>query len=82
MAIKRMDNVGIVVDDLAATIDFFLELGLERLRKHGARNSWARSCNTKTRTGSATSAGLKGFSSDSPRNSVRALVPAIAVVHP
>ena len=24
-----MDNVGIVVDDLAATIDFFLELGLE-----------------------------------------------------
>ena len=23
MAIKRMDNVGIVVDDLAATVDFF-----------------------------------------------------------
>ena len=29
MALKRMDNVGIVVDDLAATIDFFSELGLE-----------------------------------------------------
>jgi len=29
MALKRMDNVGIVVDDLAATIDFFRELGLE-----------------------------------------------------
>lgn len=29
MALKRMDNVGIVVDDLTATIDFFLELGLE-----------------------------------------------------
>ena len=28
MALKRMDNVGIVVDDLAATIDFFRELGL------------------------------------------------------
>jgi len=29
MALKRMDNVGIVVDDLAVTIDFFRELGLE-----------------------------------------------------
>ncbi|HMH97826.1 MAG TPA: VOC family protein, partial [Bradyrhizobium sp.] len=29
MALKRMDNVGIAVDDLAATIDFFRELGLE-----------------------------------------------------
>ena len=29
MAVKRMDNVGIVVDDLGATIDFFRELGLE-----------------------------------------------------
>ena len=29
MALKRMDNVGIVVDDLAATIDFFRDLGLE-----------------------------------------------------
>ena len=26
MALKRMDNVGIVVDDLEATIAFFLEL--------------------------------------------------------
>ena len=29
MGLKRMDNVGIVVDDLAATIDFFREIGLE-----------------------------------------------------
>ncbi|MDA3630958.1 VOC family protein [Saccharopolyspora sp. WRP15-2] len=29
MAIQRMDNVGIVVDDLPAAIAFFLELGLE-----------------------------------------------------
>ena len=28
MALKRMDNVGIVVEDLAATIEFFRELGL------------------------------------------------------
>ena len=32
MALKRMDNVGIVVDDLVATIEFFRELGLERVR--------------------------------------------------
>ncbi|MGO4441564.1 VOC family protein, partial [Rhizobium sp. RAF56] len=29
MALKRMDNIGIVVEDLAAAIDFFEELGLE-----------------------------------------------------
>jgi catechol 2,3-dioxygenase-like lactoylglutathione lyase family enzyme len=29
MALKRMDNVGIVVEDLDATIEFFRELGLE-----------------------------------------------------
>ncbi|GAB3161274.1 VOC family protein [Amycolatopsis stemonae] len=29
MTIERMDNVGIVVDDLKAAIAFFLELGLE-----------------------------------------------------
>ncbi|TIW52319.1 MAG: VOC family protein, partial [Mesorhizobium sp.] len=28
MAVKRMDNVGIVVEDLEETIAFFLELGL------------------------------------------------------
>jgi hypothetical protein len=27
MALKRMDNVGIVVEDLGRTIDFFRELG-------------------------------------------------------
>src|SRR6478735_5607888 len=32
MALKRMDNVGIVVDDLGGTIDFFRELGLELSR--------------------------------------------------
>jgi catechol 2,3-dioxygenase-like lactoylglutathione lyase family enzyme len=29
MTIKRMDNIGIVVDDLAAATAFFIELGLE-----------------------------------------------------
>jgi catechol 2,3-dioxygenase-like lactoylglutathione lyase family enzyme len=29
MTIQRMDNVGIVVDDLKAVIDFFVELGME-----------------------------------------------------
>lgn len=29
MAIQRLDNIGVVVEDLAATIAFFVELGLE-----------------------------------------------------
>jgi len=29
MTVRRMDNVGIVLDDLAAAIAFFVELGLE-----------------------------------------------------
>ena len=29
MTLQRMDHVGIVVDDLAAAIEFFVELGLE-----------------------------------------------------
>lgn len=29
MTVKRMDNMGIVVEDLGAVVDFFLELGLE-----------------------------------------------------
>jgi catechol 2,3-dioxygenase-like lactoylglutathione lyase family enzyme len=29
MTLKRMDNIGIVVDDLEATIAFFRELGLD-----------------------------------------------------
>ena len=145
MALKRMDNVGIVVDDLPATIAFFRELGLElegqatiegdwaervtglrdmrveiammrtpdghsrlelsrfltppavadhrnapvnalgylrvmfavddidetlaRLRKRGAQLVAAKWSSTKTRIGSATSAGPKDFSSGSPKNS-------------
>lgn len=41
MAVKRMDNVGIVVDDLGATIDFFLELGLELEGQATIEGEWA-----------------------------------------
>jgi len=41
MALKRMDNVGIVVDDLAATIDFFRELGLELEGRATFEGEWA-----------------------------------------
>jgi len=41
MALKRMDNVGIVVDDLGATIDFFLELGLELEGRAMIEGEWA-----------------------------------------
>ena len=41
MALKRMDNVGIVVDDLAATIEFFRELGLELEGRAIIEGEWA-----------------------------------------
>src|SRR6187399_2670202 len=41
MAIKRMDNVGIVVDDLTTTIDFFRELGLELEGRTTIEGDWA-----------------------------------------
>ena len=41
MALKRMDNIGIVVDDLAATIDFFRELGLELEGRSTIEGEWA-----------------------------------------
>ena len=41
MAVKRMDNVGIVVEDLDATIAFFRELGLELEGKGSVEGAWA-----------------------------------------
>src|ERR1044071_1745827 len=41
MALKRMDNVGIVVDDLAAAIEFFRELGLELEGRATIEGAWA-----------------------------------------
>ena len=41
MALKRMDNVGIVVEDLATTIAFFEELGLELEGRAMVEGEWA-----------------------------------------
>jgi catechol 2,3-dioxygenase-like lactoylglutathione lyase family enzyme len=41
MAIKRLDNVGIVVDDLDATIAFFRELGLDLEGRATIEGEWA-----------------------------------------
>jgi catechol 2,3-dioxygenase-like lactoylglutathione lyase family enzyme len=41
MALKRMDNVGIVVDDLDATIAFFRELGLDLEGRVTIEGEWA-----------------------------------------
>jgi catechol 2,3-dioxygenase-like lactoylglutathione lyase family enzyme len=41
MALKRMDNVGIVVDDLGGTINFFQELGLELEGRATIEGEWA-----------------------------------------
>src|SRR5690348_15709673 len=42
MALQRMDNVGIVVDALPATIEFFRELGLELEGQATVEGEWAR----------------------------------------
>ena len=41
MAIQRMDNVGIVVDDLDAAVAFFTELGMELEGRMAIEGSWA-----------------------------------------
>ena len=41
MAVKRMDNVGIVVDHLDATVAFFRELGLEPEGQATIEGDWA-----------------------------------------
>ena len=41
MSLQRMDNVGIVVDDLEATIVFFRELGLELEGRFMVEGEWA-----------------------------------------
>jgi len=41
MAVQRLDNVGIVVEDLAAAIEFFRELGLELEGRALVEGEWA-----------------------------------------
>ena len=41
MTVQRMDNVGIVVEDLEATIAFFRELGLELEGQFEVEGEWA-----------------------------------------
>jgi catechol 2,3-dioxygenase-like lactoylglutathione lyase family enzyme len=41
MTIQRMDNVGIVVDDLDAAVAFFTELGMELEGRMPIEESWA-----------------------------------------
>jgi catechol 2,3-dioxygenase-like lactoylglutathione lyase family enzyme len=40
MAIQRMEHVGIVIDDLAAAIEFFVQLGLELKGKGSVGGRW------------------------------------------
>jgi catechol 2,3-dioxygenase-like lactoylglutathione lyase family enzyme len=41
VALKRMDNIGIVVEDLDRTIEFFRELGLELEGRAMVEGKWA-----------------------------------------
>jgi catechol 2,3-dioxygenase-like lactoylglutathione lyase family enzyme len=40
MTVRRLDHVGIVVDDLAAAIEFFVELGLEHQGQGSVDGRW------------------------------------------
>jgi catechol 2,3-dioxygenase-like lactoylglutathione lyase family enzyme len=40
MSVKRMDHVGVVVEDLAAAVEFFVELGLEVLGQSAVEGDW------------------------------------------
>jgi catechol 2,3-dioxygenase-like lactoylglutathione lyase family enzyme len=41
MTVKRMDNVGIVVEDIGVAVDFFIELGLEVEGRATIEGEWA-----------------------------------------
>ncbi len=41
MTVKRMDNIGIVVEDIDAAIEFFTELGLELEGRAPIEGAWA-----------------------------------------
>ena len=41
MTLKQLDNLGIVVDDLELTIDFFQELGLQLGGRTTIEGEWA-----------------------------------------
>src|SRR5687768_18388349 len=41
MSVKRLDNVGIVVEDITAAIEFFEELGLELEGRATVEGEWA-----------------------------------------
>ena len=41
MTVKRMDNIGIVVEDLEATVEFFTELGLKLEGRALIEGEWA-----------------------------------------
>ncbi len=41
MSVKRLDNMGIVVEDLDASVEFFLELGLELEGRATIEGEWA-----------------------------------------
>jgi catechol 2,3-dioxygenase-like lactoylglutathione lyase family enzyme len=41
VTIQRMDHVGVIVDDLAAAVEFFVELGLEQEGEGTVEGAWA-----------------------------------------
>jgi catechol 2,3-dioxygenase-like lactoylglutathione lyase family enzyme len=64
MTIQRMEHVGIVVDDLAAATEFFVQLGLVLKGEAPVEGRWVdRIVGLQGVTGSATSAARRESSS-------------------
>ena len=61
MALKRMANVGIVVEDLGGAIDFFRELGLELEGQATIEGEWAGRNLSRQPAGRATPAARRRF---------------------
>lgn len=48
MTVQRMDNVGIVVEDLDTAVEFFTELGLELEGRAPVQGAWADGVTTRS----------------------------------
>ena len=80
MTVKRMDNVGIVVEDIDGAIDFFTELGLELEGRAPIEGAWADGV-TGLRGMSVEIAMLRTPDGHSRLEISRFLAPAVAADH-
>src|SRR3954465_5384407 len=80
MTVKRMDNVGIVVESLDATIEFFRELGLELEGRATIEGEWAGRV-TGLRDQRVETAMMRTPDGPTPRGLSRFLTPPVVADH-